>query len=132
MSRTVLPEGSGQPGSGRNSDPGLSPSAPAILEARQLVKRFFGVTVLEGVSLSLAPGEVRALLGENGAGKSTMINLLSGVHQPDGGELLLDGQAVRFSRPLEADHAGISVIRQELSLFPDLSMPKRFMPGTCR
>jgi inositol transport system ATP-binding protein len=93
------------------------------------VKRFFGVTVLDHVSLTLAPGEVRALLGENGAGKSTMINLLSGVHQPDGGELRLDGAPVRFLRPLDADHAGISVIRQELSLFPDLSVAEAIFAG---
>ncbi|NPD16839.1 sugar ABC transporter ATP-binding protein [Xinfangfangia sp. D13-10-4-6] len=102
---------------------------PVILEAEGLVRRFFGVTVLDGVSLSLAAGEVRALLGENGAGKSTMINLLSGVHQPDGGQLRLDGSPVRFARPLDADHAGISVIRQELSLFPDLSVAEAIFAG---
>ncbi len=121
--------GKGQQEPGRASDPGNPLSAPTVLEARDLVKRFFGVTVLDRVSLTLAPGEVRALLGENGAGKSTMINLLSGVHQPDGGELRLDGVPVRFHRPLEADHAGISVIRQELSLFPDLSVAEAIFAG---
>lgn len=100
-----------------------------LLEAKDLVKRFFGVTVLDGISISLQPGEVRALLGENGAGKSTMINLLSGVLQPDGGEILLDGAPTRFMRPLDADHAGISVIRQELSLFPDLSVAEAVFAG---
>lgn len=114
---------------GRESSPGDLLSARPVLEARSLVKRFFGVTVLDGISLTLAPGEVRALLGENGAGKSTMINLLSGVHQPDGGELRLDGMPVRFHRPIDADHAGISVIRQELSLFPDLSVAEAIFAG---
>ncbi|MBE2276673.1 MAG: sugar ABC transporter ATP-binding protein [Rhodobacteraceae bacterium] len=143
MSHPSSPLGKDQQKPGRASSPGVLPFAPGsdaapgsapgvtapLLEARGFVKRFFGVTVLDGVSLSLAPGEVRALLGENGAGKSTIINLLSGVHQPDGGVLLLDGAPVRFTRPLEADHAGISVIRQELSLFPDLSVAEAIFAG---
>lgn len=104
-------------------------SGVPVIEARDLIKRFFGVTVLDQISMTLAPGEVRALLGENGAGKSTMINLLSGVHHPDGGQILMDGKPVRFATPLEADHAGISVIRQELSLFPDLSVAEAVFAG---
>ncbi|WP_234992313.1 sugar ABC transporter ATP-binding protein [Roseisalinus antarcticus] len=100
-----------------------------MLEAAALTKRFFGVTVLNEVSLSLVPGEVRALLGENGAGKSTIINLLSGVHQPDGGQIRMQGEPVQYLRPLDADHAGISVIRQELSLFPDLSVAEAIFAG---
>ncbi len=129
MSQSASLSGKGQQEPGRASDPGDPLSAPIVLEARDLVKRFFGVTVLDGVSLTLAKGEVHALLGENGAGKSTMINLLSGVHQPDGGEIRLDGTPVCFHRPLEADHAGISVIRQELSLFPDLSVAEAIFAG---
>jgi ABC-type sugar transport system ATPase subunit len=112
-------------GSGRGSRPDLA----VVLEAHRLSKRFFGVPVLEAVSLRLRAGEVRALLGENGAGKSTLINLLSGVHRPDDGEVLLDGSAVRFVRPRDGDHAGISVIRQELSLFPDLSIAEAIFAG---
>ncbi len=100
-----------------------------FVTATQLVKRFFGVTVLDGISLSLAPGEIRALLGENGAGKSTVINLLSGVHQADEGEIAIDGQAVHFDAPLNANRAGISVIRQELSLFPELSVAEAIFAG---
>ncbi|WP_372921514.1 sugar ABC transporter ATP-binding protein [Roseovarius sp.] len=100
-----------------------------LLEAHALRKSFFGVTVLEGVSLALQAGEVRALLGENGAGKSTIINLLSGVLPLDGGEIRLDGQAVDFKSPLAADLAGISVIRQELSLFPDLTVAEAVFAG---
>ncbi|MBN9052867.1 MAG: sugar ABC transporter ATP-binding protein [Rhizobiales bacterium] len=94
-----------------------------------LVKRFFGVTVLDGVSLSLGAGEVRALLGENGAGKSTVINLLSGVFAPDSGTIEVDGVPAAFGGPRDADKAGISVIRQELSLFPDLSVAEAIFAG---
>lgn len=100
-----------------------------FVTAVDLVKSFFGVTVLDGVSLSLRAGEVRALLGENGAGKSTVINLLSGVHQPDSGRIAIDGEAVRFDGPRSADRAGISVIRQELSLFPELSIAEAMFAG---
>jgi inositol transport system ATP-binding protein len=110
--------------------PGRDTSSGAIvLEADRLTKRFFGVTVLDGICLSLKKGEVRALLGENGAGKSTVINLLSGVHQPDGGSVRMDGEQIQFLSPLEADRAGISVIRQELSLFPDLSVAEAIFAG---
>lgn len=130
MSVIPPPGGDGYRASERqNRSDAPASSVSCVLEARDLTKRFFGVTVLEGVSLTLVPGEVRALLGENGAGKSTMINLFSGVHQPDGGELLLDGEPVRFHRPLDADHAGISVIRQELSLFPSLSVAESIFAG---
>ena len=100
-----------------------------FVAALDLVKRFFGVTVLDGVSLSLRAGEVRALLGENGAGKSTVINLLSGVFPPDSGVIEIDGTAVTFDGPRAADKAGINVIRQELSLFPDLSVAEAIFAG---
>lgn len=100
-----------------------------FVTAVDLVKRFFGVTVLDGISLALRPGEVRALLGENGAGKSTVINLLSGVFAPDAGVIEVDGVAVAFNGPRDADKAGISVIRQELSLFPDLSVAEAIFAG---
>jgi ABC-type sugar transport system ATPase subunit len=104
-------------------------SGVSFLETRALVKRFFGITVLDGISLSLRPGEVRALLGENGAGKSTLINVLSGVYRPDDGEVLVDQQPVHFIQPLDANRAGISVIRQELSLFPDLTVAEAIFAG---
>ncbi len=101
----------------------------AFVAAVDLVKRFFGVTVLDGVSLSLRAGEVRALLGENGAGKSTVINLLSGVFAPDAGRIEVDGVAAVFDAPRAADRLGISVIRQELSLFPELSVAEAIFAG---
>jgi len=119
-------------------DENLAKTAGPVRDARAghpviagvaLVKRFYGVTVLDDISLSLHRGEVRALLGENGAGKSTVINLLSGVHQLDDGEIQMDGTTVSFASPIDADHAGISVIRQELSLFPDLSVAEAIFAG---
>ena len=112
-----------------DADPGRDLRSGPFLVASGLGKRFAGVTVLDGVSLSMRPGEVRALIGENGAGKSTVINLLSGVHAPDAGVIGIDGHPVAFDGPRAADRAGISVIRQELSLFPDLSVAESIFAG---
>jgi galactofuranose transport system ATP-binding protein len=92
------------------------------LRAVGLRKSFGGVEVLHGVDLDLAPGEVHALIGENGAGKSTIINLLSGRLRPDCGQVWLDGRMVSFGNPLAAKRAGISIIAQELELVPTLSI----------
>ena len=108
---------------------GFVPSGEVILSAETLTKRFFGVTVLEGVSLSLRGGEIRALLGENGAGKSTLINLLSGALQPDEGAVRLDGARIVLPRPLDADRVGIATIRQEFSLFGELSVAESLFAG---
>lgn len=105
------------------------PDPAVVLEARGLTKSFFGHTVLADISIALRRGEIRALLGENGAGKSTLINLLSGVHPPDAGTLAIDGAPVRFARPIEAWSAGITTIRQEFSLFPDLSVAESLFAG---
>lgn len=92
-----------------------------LLDARDVVKRFQGVTALAGASLQVAPAEIHALLGGNGAGKSTLINILSGIVPADGGTILLDGQALNLSRPSDAHAAGITTIHQELSLVPALT-----------
>ena len=73
-----------------------------VLEARGLVKRFGGVTALNGADFSLNAGEILAVIGDNGAGKSTLIKALSGALQPDEGEILLDGESVHFRSPLDA------------------------------
>jgi rhamnose transport system ATP-binding protein len=100
-----------------------------ILELRNISKSFSGVEVLHHVSFALRPGEVHALLGENGAGKSTLVKVITGVHQPDSGEILLDGQPVRFGDTRETRQAGITAIYQELSLFPDLNVAENIFVG---
>jgi len=93
-----------------------------VLEARGIVKRYPGVVALGGVDFSVGPGEVVALLGENGAGKSTMIKTLGGLQQPDEGEILLDGKPVRIANAAEATKLGIGVIHQELNNLDNLDV----------
>ncbi|MBI2927114.1 MAG: sugar ABC transporter ATP-binding protein [Verrucomicrobia bacterium] len=91
--------------------------APCIRLVR-VSKRFGGVTALNGVSFEIRAGEVHAVVGENGAGKSTLMKLLAGVHEPDYGEIQLAGRRVRLKNPREARRKGISIVFQELNLFP--------------
>lgn len=93
-----------------------------LLEVEELTRRFPGVLALNQVDFDVRAGEVHALVGENGAGKSTMINILAGVLQPSGGKMLLDGTPVVFHNPADAQRAGISVIFQEFNLIPHLSV----------
>ncbi|WP_432120856.1 sugar ABC transporter ATP-binding protein [Streptomyces sp. S1] len=109
--------------------PAPSGTAPTVLEARGVGKRFPGVVALDDVSFTLRAGETHALVGENGAGKSTLIKVLTGVHRPDGGELLLSGRPVRFARPAEAQEAGISTIYQEVNLVPLMSVARNIFLG---
>lgn len=102
---------------------------PALLEAKQVFKGFFGNPVLKGVSIALRPGRIHALLGENGAGKSTLINLLSGTLVPDSGEIVVGGKAVTRFSPAEARKAGIAVVQQELSLMQELSIAENIGLG---
>lgn len=104
------------------------PSAP-VLRMIGIDKSFPGVHALENVSLDLRCGEVLAVVGENGAGKSTLIKILGGVYQPDGGEILLDGQAKRMRSPTAAQAAGISIIYQEFNLVPDLTVRENIFLG---
>jgi ABC-type sugar transport system ATPase subunit len=99
------------------------------LSASGLRKRFDGVEVLHGVDLDLRPGEVHALVGENGAGKSTIINLLSGRLQPDGGTIKLNGEPVELRNPLAARRSGISIIAQELEVVPTLTIVENVFLG---
>lgn len=93
-----------------------------VLEARDIVKTFPGVRALDGVKLQVRKGEVHALVGENGAGKSTLMLTLGGVYRPDSGQILLDGTPISFSSPHDASRRGISIVFQELSLVPSLSI----------
>ena len=93
-----------------------------LLSARNMTKRFGGLTALGGVDLDLYPGEVLALAGDNGAGKSTLIKCLSGVYQPDDGHLLFGGKEVRLGNPREARELGIETIYQDLALAGNLDV----------
>ncbi|HVV21980.1 MAG TPA: sugar ABC transporter ATP-binding protein [Pseudonocardiaceae bacterium] len=92
-------------------------------------KSFGPVRALQDVSLDLRGGEVHALAGENGAGKSTLVKMLAGVHRPDSGQVLLDGEPVTFGGPADARDAGVAVIYQEPTLFPDLSVAENIFMG---
>ena len=106
----------------------MSEAAP-ILELRDASKSYGAVRALRHGSITLRPGEVRGLVGENGAGKSTLVKLLAGVIRRDGGEMLVDGGAVDFSAPPDARAAGIAVIYQEPTLFPELSVAENVVMG---
>src|SRR5437764_15334700 len=95
---------------------------PHRLEVIGARKQFPGVLALDRVSVSLAPGEVLAVVGENGAGKSTLMKIVAGVYQADAGEVRIDGQPVRFDGPADAMRAGVSLIHQELNLAENLTV----------
>jgi ABC-type sugar transport system ATPase subunit/ribose/xylose/arabinose/galactoside ABC-type transport system permease subunit len=94
-----------------------------------VTKVFGGTVAVSDVSIELRAGEVLALLGENGAGKSTCVKVLAGVHRPDMGSIIIGGQQRRFSSPLEAQHAGVAVMHQHPGLFPDLSIAENLFIG---
>ncbi|HEY4164268.1 MAG TPA: sugar ABC transporter ATP-binding protein [Dongiaceae bacterium] len=100
-----------------------------LVEASGISKSFGAVRVLKDVSFDVRPGEVHALLGENGAGKSTLIKIIAGVIAPDGGEITVGGQAVRFSSPRDAAQHGIATVYQELLLFPELTVAENIFIG---
>ena len=100
----------------------------ALVELKHIHKEFPGVKVLEDISIAFYPGEVHVLLGENGAGKSTIIKIISGIYQPDKGEVLIEG-APGAKNIREAQHRGISVIHQELSVIPDLNVYENVFLG---
>jgi simple sugar transport system ATP-binding protein len=93
-----------------------APASAPLVRLEAVRKEFGGVVALQGVTLDIKPGEIVALVGDNGAGKSTLIKLIAGVHQPTSGEILLEGQPVRFTRPTESRQHGIEVVYQDLAL----------------
>ncbi len=100
-----------------------------LLEVEGLVKSFGPVDVLHGVDLSLAAGEVLALVGDNGAGKSTLIKHVAGVYRPDAGEIRLEGQPVRVESPGQARALGIETVYQDLALADELSVGANIFLG---
>lgn len=101
----------------------------SIMEVHGIVKKFSGVTALDGVNLNVTPGRIHALLGENGAGKSTLMNILSGVYPPTDGEIIWKGQPVHFRNSAESKKLGIAMVHQELSLAPHLSVMENIFIG---
>ncbi|MHA7286491.1 sugar ABC transporter ATP-binding protein [Arthrobacter sp. MDT3-44] len=101
--------------------------APPVLEVRNISKSYGGAKALQDVSLSLVSGNVHCLAGENGCGKSTLIKIISGAEHPDGGEIFIDGRAHAFMTPAEAIKAGIQVIYQDFSLFPNLTVAENIV-----
>jgi rhamnose transport system ATP-binding protein len=106
-----------------------SPRPAPLLTLAHAVKSFGPVQALRDVSIELYPGEAHALLGENGAGKSTLVKILAGVHQQDSGELRVGGRHVDFHSPGHAQRAGVAIIYQEPTLFPDLSVAENVLMG---
>jgi ABC-type sugar transport system ATPase subunit len=102
---------------------------PEILRVHALYKRFGPVEVLRGVDLSLNQAEVLALVGDNGAGKSTLIKNISGVYQPDAGEIYLNGQTINVASPREARALGIETVYQDLALAEDLTVGANIFLG---
>ena len=100
-----------------------------ILTARNLVKRYGRVTALDNADFDLMPGEILAVIGDNGAGKSSLIKALSGALVPDSGEIYLDGRRVTFRNPMEARAAGIETVYQTLAVSPGLDIADNLFLG---
>ncbi len=100
-----------------------------ILELRSITKYFPGIKALDQVNLKVYPGEVHALIGENGAGKSTLVKIMTGVYQPTSGDIFYKEAPIEFSNALDAQHAGITAIHQEASMFPELTVTENIYMG---
>jgi len=100
-----------------------------ILELCNITKIFPGVKALDGVNFQLKAGEIHALMGENGAGKSTFIKVITGVHHAEGGTMFLDGKKIEFKTPLDAQRAGIAAIYQHVTSYPHLSVAENIFMG---
>jgi ABC-type sugar transport system ATPase subunit len=97
-------------------------TVPEIIRLDRVSKRFGGIVAVNEVSFAIGRGEIHAVVGENGAGKSTIMKMLAGVHQPDSGTLVLRGEPTTIADPLDARRLGLSIVFQELNLFPHLSV----------
>ena len=104
-------------------------AAAHLLEAEGISKYYGNIVALKDISMHVDAGEVTCILGDNGAGKSSFIKILSGVHQHDGGRLLVDGEEVRFSSPRDARAKGIATVYQDLAMVPLMSIWRNFFLG---
>jgi fructose transport system ATP-binding protein len=100
-----------------------------VLEARNIIKRYGHVTALDGANLELRAGEVLAVIGDNGAGKSTMVKVLCGAVVPDEGQVLLDGVPVHFASPMDPRKRGIETVYQDLAVAPALDIATNLFLG---
>jgi simple sugar transport system ATP-binding protein len=116
--------------SAETTTPATTPAGTPVLEVRGIGKRYGAVTALAGVSTAVGAGEVTCVLGDNGAGKSTFITMLAGVHAPSEGTILLDGEPVVFGSPRAALRAGIATVYQDLAVVPLMPVWRNFFLGS--
>jgi ribose transport system ATP-binding protein len=114
---------------GAESAAGRTMREESLIEAREITKRFPGITALDRVSIDVRPREVVGLVGQNGSGKSTLLKVLAGIHQPDGGEIRVGGKRVVFHGPSHARTIGIGMVFQEQSLLPNLTVAENIALG---
>ncbi len=107
----------------------MQDAAKPVLSLRGIVKTFPGVRALDGVQMDLFAGQVTALIGENGAGKSTIVKILTGIYQPDAGQIMVDGDAAHFPTAQAAGHAGVTAIHQETVLFDEMTVAENIFIG---
>ncbi len=107
----------------------MNPEHEPIIQMKNIEKHFGSVIALAGVSVDVFPGECHCLLGDNGAGKSTFIKTMSGVHQPTHGEILFEGHPMHFADPRDAIEAGIATVHQHLAMIPLMSVSRNFFMG---
>ncbi|OAN78606.1 ABC transporter ATP-binding protein [Sulfitobacter sp. EhC04] len=108
---------------------GNAPETAPIVQMKNIEKHFGNIIALAGVSFDVRPGECHCLLGDNGAGKSTFIKTMSGVHKPTKGEILFEGTPMDFSNPRDAMEAGIATVFQDLAMIPLMSVTRNFFMG---
>jgi simple sugar transport system ATP-binding protein len=104
-------------------------STAPLIELIDIKKQFGPVIALNGVSVSVMPGECHCLLGDNGAGKSTFIKTMAGVHKPTSGEIRMGGKKVEFANPRDAMTAGVATVYQDLAMIPLMSVTRNFWMG---
>ena len=112
---------------GQQSSP--TTAVPLVMEARNLVKKYGSVIAMNGADFELRPGEILAVIGDNGAGKSSLIKALSGATIPDSGEIYLDGQPVHFKSPIDARRNGIETVYQDLAVAPAMTIAENLFLG---
>ena len=119
----------GSPGLDRADFPDPVSDRPPVLEVRHVTKHFGAVRALHDLSFLIRPGEVVGLVGDNGAGKSTIVNIVAGALRPDDGEIVIDGESHAFATPAHARAAGIETVFQYLSIIPTLDIAENVFLG---